>query len=191
MIPDRDSIVFNVLRNALYQTARRRTFERWNRIFNFLVVALGAAAVGDVLTKLGIQQGWMGMAVAVIGALQLVLDFGRQARDHQMLQRDYYNLLADIEMSTRNDDEARAEWNGRMIKIGADEPPTLRAIDAKAYNDAIDATGLYAQTERLHVPFLHRLLGGFVPFEGRQYLKYIEIAASYGRKLVTLDQAAV
>lgn len=174
-VPDRSNLRFNVLRNALYHTARRRTMERCNRIFNFLVIALGAAAVGNALVDWAIQQYWAGMAVAIIGALQLVLDFGRQARDHQMLQREYYLLLADIEETTEGTATQCASWQGRMIRITADEPPMLRAIDAKAYNDALDATEIYAPDQRLVVPFWHRVLGGFIPFEGKNYPKVCEL----------------
>lgn len=178
MTPDRDNIRFNVLRNALYHTARRRSLERLNRVFNFAVVVLGAAAVGDSLARFGIEGHWLALAIAVIGALQLVLDFGRQARDHQALQRDYYALLADIEAAPEADTLQCASWYSRMIRITADEPPTLRAIDAKAYNDAIDATELFGRDQRLHVPFHHRLLGGFIGFEGRGYAKLAEIDAA-------------
>jgi len=171
MTPDRENIRFNVLRNALYHSARRRALERWNRLFNFLVVILGAAAVGDVMDTYGLPPYLAGMAVAVIGALQLVFDFGRQARDHQVLQRDYYALLADIE-ATLDPDAARcADWYSRMIRITADEPPVLRAIDAKAYNDALDATGTFDSTERLMIPLVHRLFGSILPFEGHNYRK--------------------
>jgi hypothetical protein len=174
---DRENIRFNVLRNALYHTARRRTLERWNRIFNFLVVVLGATAVGDFLVRFEIQQSDVGMAVAVIGALQLVFDFGRQSRDHQSLQRDYYALLADIEATVEDSDEIRAQWFSRMIKITGDEPPTLRALDAKAYNDALDAMEL-PRSERLHIPFMQRRLGSIFSFDGYQYKKIMELNES-------------
>ena len=174
MIPDRDNIRFNVLRNALYHTARRGSLERWNRVFNLLVVVLGAAAVGDVLARFNVEQAYVGMAVAFIGALQLVFDFGRQARDHQVLQRDYYSLLADIEGTIDASEPKRAEWYSRMIRITGDEPPVLRAVDARAYNDAADALEL-PRGERLHVPFLHRMLSGVFAFSGAEYKKRSEL----------------
>lgn len=178
MTPDRQNIRFNVLRNALYHTARRRALERWNRLFNFAVVVLGAAAFGNVMVTYGLQQHWAGMAVAVIGALQLVFDFGRQARDHQVLQRDYYALLADIEAHPDDGGSLCAGWYSRMIAITADEPPVLRALDAKAYNDALDATEAFDSSERLAIPVLHRLLGGMIAFEGHNYRKVGEVAHS-------------
>ena len=175
MTPDRENIRFNVLRNALYHTARRRSFERWNRVFNFLVVVLGAAAVGDFAAAAPLGPAIIGLAVAVIGALQLVFDFGGQARTHQTLQREYYHLLGDFEAQPEPSAEACAETFGRMIRITADEPPTMRAIEAMAFNEAIDALEM-DEGERLVVPLWHRVFGWLIPFAGRRYKKVREVA---------------
>ena len=97
MLQDPQIVRFNILRNALYHTARRRSLERINRVFNFSIVVLGTAAFGGVVSKLDLDNVTaevIGAPIAVIGALQLVWDFGRQAREHQILQREYYHLLA-------------------------------------------------------------------------------------------------
>ncbi|MDN5785714.1 hypothetical protein [Pseudorhodobacter sp.] len=175
MTQDRDSIRFNALRNALYHTARRRSLERFSRVFNFLIVVLGATAVSSVAVQFHLPSYLIGLAIAVIGALQLVFDFGRQARDHQVLQRDYYALLADVEANVDPTPADLATFSSRMIRITADEPPTYRAIDSKAYNDAIDGLGTHAAGERLHIPLLHRIFGGMFAFDGYGYRKRVEI----------------
>lgn len=177
MPADRETIRFNALRNALYHSARRRGLEAWNRVFNFLVVILGTAAVSELLTSTPIDPRWIGAAVATIGALQLVFDFGSKARDHQLLQRDYYQLLAAIEAMVEPTANDLAKWSAEMMRITADEPPTLRALDAKAYNDALDGTGAFDQSERLRIPVLHRILGGVLPFDGYNYRKISEVKA--------------
>lgn len=174
----RDGIRFNVLRNALYHTGRRRSFEFWSRFFNFAVVVLGAAAVGDLLSGLGVTPEALGAAVAVIGALQLVLDFGGRAREHQVLQRSYYALLAEVEETAVCDAQACARFYSSMIRITADEPPVLRALDAKAYNDALGALEAFGPEQRLRIPLLHRLLGGVFSFEGHEYRKRGESGAA-------------
>lgn len=175
MIPELDNIRFNVLRNALYHSNRRRFFERVNRGLNFLVVMLGTAAVGSFSTLLELDPRFLGLAVAAVGAFQLVWDVGRQARDHQSLQRDYYFLLAEIEQSMSPGAEEIAKWQSQMIRITADEPPVLRAIDAKAYNDAIDALGKFDASERLIVPVWHRFAGLIFSFDGHEYKKKNEV----------------
>jgi hypothetical protein len=172
-----DQLRVNVLRNALYHTARRRSLERTNRVFNFVIILAGTAVVSQIATALPNGNVIAGVVVSTIGALQLVFDYGRQARDHQQLQRDYYHLLADIEREESPDSKMLAEWQARQMQITADEPPTLRAIDAKAYNDAIDATETFDEGERLIVPLAHRIFGAFIPFDGHRYRKLSETTA--------------
>lgn len=176
MTDARTNLQFNVLRNAIYHTGRRMTLERWNRWCNFVTILLGATAMTDVLRNTGIEshQFALGGAVAAVSAAQLVFDFGGKARDHQSLQRDYYGLLADIEEVPEASDEQVAVWRGKMIRIAGDEPPTLRALDAKAYNDAIGATEIYGMEQRLVIPIWHRLTGWILPFEGHNYEKVFE-----------------
>ncbi|MEO2039344.1 MAG: hypothetical protein ABGW90_11725 [Martelella sp.] len=175
MEDDRENVSFNVLRNALYHTARRLTFDRWNRWASALVILLGAAAVADFFLRFGIETVYLSIAVTMVGTLQLVFDFGGRARDHQALQRDYYNLLAEIEEKPDANAADIAAWRARMTRIAGDEPPTLRAIDAKAYNDAFDALEFGEEGDRLVIPWWHRLAGQVLTFEGYRYLKRSEI----------------
>lgn len=177
MAPDRDNIRFNVLRNALYHTARRLTYERWSRWLNFVVVILGAAAMGSLMEQFGFSSIWAGAGIAMAGSLQLVFDFSGAARDHQALQRDYYGLLADIEAAVDPDERQLAEFFSRMIRLAGDERPIMKAVDAKAYNDAIDATGIYPQEERLVIPFFHWLTANWLSYSGREYRKVREVGA--------------
>ncbi len=170
MVEPLQSVRFNILRNAIYHTARRRSNERRNRGSNFVVLLLGTAAVGNATAGSPLAVEVIGAAVAVIGALQLVFDFGGQARDHQSLQKAYFDLLADAQASNDANAEQIADLQARMLRITAEEPPVLKAIDARAYNDAVDAMGL-AQNQRLHIPLIDRLLGGVLAFDGRMYLK--------------------
>lgn len=171
MSEERTNLQFNVLRNAIYHTGRRMTLERWNRWCNFATILLGAAAMVDVVrtTHFEESQILIGAAVAGIGAAQLVFDFGGRARDHQSLQRDYYGLLADIEEMPDASIEQVALWRGKMLRISGDEPPVLRALDAKAYNDAIGASGMFEPDQRLHIPWSHRIFGALFSFEGHHY----------------------
>ncbi|WP_439523215.1 hypothetical protein [Marivita sp.] len=181
-----DLIRFNVLRNALYHVARRRSLERINRFFNFMVIVLGTAAVADLITvfDLRVPPEAIGAAIAIVGALQLVFDFGRAARDHQALQREYYHLLADIEGVIAPSEDQLAEWYSRMIRITADETPALKAIDSKAYNDTIDAME-WDRDQRLVIPWWHKPFAGFVSFEGFEYPKAIEIKERKARRKAT------
>lgn len=172
---DAESFIFNALRNALYHTAQRRTNEARARWLNFTVIVLGAATVGDILAPLGITVLHLGGLTTVIGALQLTFDFGGKARTHQFLQHEYYQALADFQAKPDRNETEVAEANSRLTAIMADEPPIMKAVDAKAYNDAIDATGFYDQDQRLKIPWLHRRCKNFFAFEGANYLTFAEV----------------
>ncbi len=174
MIEERDNVRLNALRNALYHTGRRLAFERWNRLFSFLVILFGATAFADLSRQVPGLTVAAGAAVAIIGALQLVFDFSRLASEHKVLQRDYYAMLGEIEETPAPDADKIAAWRGRLARLAGDEPPVLRARDAKAYNDAIDALGTYPETERLDIPCWHRIAGGVLAFEGYNYRKKSE-----------------
>ena len=181
MAPTAENVRFNVLRNALYHTARRLKFERRSRWINFLIIIAGASAMSGVLGWLELPQFIAGAAAALLGAVQLVFDPGRAARDHQALQRDYYNLLADISVVTDPTAEQCAEWHSRMIRIAGDEPPTMRAVDAKAYNDAIGGLE-WSADQMLHIPWWQRPVQHLVSFEGYPYLKKCEIGTQMPAK---------
>ena len=140
-----------------------------------MVVLLGAAGVSDLLGRYGIGQVEIGVAVALVGAAQLVFDFAGASRTHQSLQRDYYNLLGDIEEVLEPTAEQIAHWYGKMVRIAGDEPPTLRALDAKAFNDAIGAMEYFPQSERLYLPWYHRLLGRVFSYDGYDFRKISEL----------------
>lgn len=64
-----------------------------------------------------------------------------------------------------------AAWASKMARIAGDEPPVLRALDAKAYNDEFDALEFSDPGERLYIPWWHRVLGSLQSFEGHTYKK--------------------
>lgn len=174
MLDDAQLARFNILRNALYHGARRRTFMARSRLANLAIILLGAAAIGDVTAAFGIDQLWIGAAVAIIGALNLVFDWGGMANTHTSLQKAYFNLLADTSEVLEPSAREIASWNAKMFRITADEPPTYRALDAKAYNDALDAQEL-GNEHRLHIPKWQLWLGRVFYFEGTQFRKLSEL----------------
>lgn len=166
----RARIRLSLLRNALYHSYRRRSLEGVVRWFNFATVLLGGAAATDFLSRYGLDQVEVGLAVALVGALQLVWDPGRRASEHQQFQREYYRLLAKVPGLERFSDDDIATFDRCIADLSADEPPTLRGLDAKAYNDALDALGDFdGEKARLHIPWLHRALASWVPFSGQRY----------------------
>lgn len=136
-------VKFQALRNALYHKARQRRLDGWARAANLVTILLGSAAAAKAF-GLGpaISEVVIGFFVAAVGAFQLVYDWSGRARTHDFLQRRYYEVLAKIEESSNDPDPLfPVKMSAELMRIYADEPPTLRALDSIAYNEALDGVG--------------------------------------------------
>jgi hypothetical protein len=130
---------FDALRSALYHTERRKFLDLLNRIVNFSIVLLGAGAAAKWAKVVHIEEAWIEFAIVFFATAQLVFDFGGSARVHEFLQRRYYEVLAEIEGEKSDDEHAMRRWSAKLVTLMADEPMTMRALDAIAYNKALDA----------------------------------------------------
>lgn len=171
-----DSVRFDALRNALYHTARRRSLEALDRWGNFFVVLFGAATV----TQFGQWLGFgdiskvLATATAVVGAAKLAFNFASRARDHERLQRRYYDLLADIETHASDTTEEMVRgWQATIVKITGDEPPLWALIDAISYNEAGNALGAGPQ-QLLVIPWWARIVGRVTSLSGYRFLTFEE-----------------
>jgi len=127
------------LRNALYHEARYRFLDGVNRCFNFMVILGGTGTAAQLAGNHPNVAILLGGSVAAIGALQLVFDYAGRAYRHDTLKRRYYDLLADIDCELSPTHESCTQWKANISRISADEPPTKRALDAVADNQATSA----------------------------------------------------
>lgn len=153
-------VKFNALRNALYHAARRSGLETLNRFVNLIVIVSGAAAVSDLFGPM-VDVRWFAFAATVAGALQLVCDFGGRAKEHEFLQKRFYDVITDIERSRTATEDDLCRWRADLVTIYADEPPTMRALDAIAYNNAGDALNM---PMRIKIGFWRSLMRHILPF---------------------------
>lgn len=161
---------FDALRCAIYHTARRNYLDFLNRFLNFVVIVLGASVAGKAAKLIHLEEeAWLEFAVLIVATAQLTFDFGYRARTHEILQKKYNDMLAEIELDPSPDEK---RYNAKLFTIAGDEPMPLRALDALAYNAALDATTSDPEMKRrnrLWVPRLHRLLRHVVAFHAHEY----------------------
>jgi hypothetical protein len=161
---------FNALRCAIYHTERRNFFDLSNRCLNFLVIILGAGVAGKAIKLFHVaDEPWLEFGVLVFATAQLAFDLGYRARTHEFLQRRYFEMLAEIELDP-NPDQRR--WDAMLFTIASDEPMPMRALDALAYNAALDAITSDPEIKRLNrlrIPFVQRLLRHFIAFHAHEY----------------------
>lgn len=163
---------FDALRNAIYHTERRAHFDYLNKSINFLIIMFGAAAVAKSVDVFKSNSLFIELSILFISTIQLVFDFGGKTRTHEFLQKKYYELLSNIE-EDNNYSKNINKWSAKLLIIAADEPMPMRALDALAYNKAVDAIvsdpierSRYRQKVRWH----QRRLRQFVAFQSVDFL---------------------
>jgi hypothetical protein len=164
---------FDALRNAIYHAERRSFLNLVNKTINFLVVMLGASVVAKGAHDFHLQQLWLEMSLVFLATLQLVFDFGDRAATHGHLQKRYYDFLSDVEGVTDPTDAQKRHWSAKLLTLAADEPLPMRALDALAYNKALDATTNdleRAKEYRLYVSWHARRLRHLIAFQSRQFV---------------------
>jgi hypothetical protein len=157
------SLRFDALRNAIYHSSRRHFFDFWNRSLSFLVVAGGALAFADLGRRFHISQEMFAAVATTAGLLQLVFDFGSKARTHEFLQRRLYEMIAEMSETKEPTAEQLARWEATLNRVYAEEPPPMRALDAVAYNAAVDSLGRGAE-HRIPIRWWQSLFRQFWPF---------------------------
>lgn len=163
-------VKFDALRNAIYHTARRNYLDLLNRLLNFVVVILGAGVVIKAIGADEFSKPWLEIGVLLAATAQLTFDFGAKARTHEFLQKKYFEMISEMETEIELDER---KWYAKLYAVAADEPMPMRALDAMAYNAALDAmtSDLKIRDEnRVYIPFYQRRLRHVLAFHAHQYI---------------------
>jgi hypothetical protein len=163
----KDEVEFHALRNALYHTARRIWLERCDAAMKLASILFATGAVATMTPDWGaFTPAALALVAAAFSAGDLVLGFGRAAFEHAILQRRYYDVLADLEET--DDPAAVRRARAAMTRLYGEERPVMRAVDAIAYNAA--QTSRYGDRgKRLKVAWHHGLLRHVWPYSGSSF----------------------
>ncbi len=162
-LTDLDKARMRALRNGIYHTMRRTFFERSERVLNFLVIMLGTATATEASQRFLANEAafYLGALTALVGTLQLVWGPGMRARDHAVLQGQFFALVARAEARTPDADLLASDIEQEMAKLYANETTTMHAVNALAYNAAQNANG---RETMLPVRWHERLLANIRAF---------------------------
>ncbi len=137
-----DECTISCLTNAQYHACREAYLDTVHRWFMFLVIALGAAALTDVLpplfAKIGIHaelatvKEACAAGAAILAALDLTFDLSNRARAHAMMRRRYFELLADLREGQKTTEQVRV----CLERFSADEEPAYRVLFLACWNAA-------------------------------------------------------
>lgn len=127
-----EQLRFDLLRSALYHDMRETFLMRAHRLSLFAIVLLGSGAIAGFGAQYPLAGQVAGLLVAVISGAQLVWDFAGAAKDHDVLRRRFYELLADAGAK----DADVSALTSLMTRIFADEPPVRHRTNRRAHNRA-------------------------------------------------------
>jgi hypothetical protein len=168
-VNDIRALRFEATVNGRYHTSRQGWYEFCHRWCMFVVVMFGAGAVAEAAGS-GFHYSW---AFAVIstgaGTLDLVFDFSAKAAQHARLQEKSYEIIAEIEQSIEDPAVVCRRGWAAMARIWAQEPKTMRVVQALAYNDTKEGTEKDVQDELIPVPLRSRVLKHVFPYDGRRF----------------------
>jgi hypothetical protein len=156
---------FDLMRNAIYNTARSQFLDLCNRSFIFLAIMFGTTAAANLGEHWRLQPAFLSALAAISATISLVGDFAVSSRAHAYLQRRYYEMLSELERLgdvTDADLPKLLEIRGRVTALYGEEPPPMRALDAIAYNAACDSLG--EDKGRLLVRWWQSAFRHFYPF---------------------------
>ena len=168
-----EDVKFDALRNAIYHTARREFFDRVNKLMNFFVIVLGAAIIGKVGHGYGLTEDGLAFVVTIVATIQLVWDLSARARDHQFLQRRFYEVLSDIEK--KGAAALPADFDAVLLSLYGEEGPQMRALDAIAFNAASDSLG---RSETLEVTWFQSVTRHLIAHYGASFAPKIKASIS-------------
>ena len=86
---------------------------------NFSVIILGASVAGKAAKLLHVEESLLEFAVLIVATAQLTFDFGYRARSHEILQKDYYKMLAEIELDPMPDQKRYDAKLFHSLAVGA------------------------------------------------------------------------
>lgn len=150
--------------NARYHAAREAFLDSSHRWLMFGVILFGSLAVVEVVGAVGgvapFRNGSLSALAAIMGALDLTFDLSNRARQHSLMKRRYYELLADVELGVKN----LTEGNACLHRYSAEEEPAYYALLESAHN----ATQRITYGDRADIRQLrwhHRVFKNFLRFE--------------------------
>jgi hypothetical protein len=135
-----EACTISCLTNAQYHASREAFLDTIHRWVMFLVIALGGAALTDVLPRLTGADAKLATDLliatgAILAALDLTFDLSNRARTHAMMKRRYFELLADLRDLHKTPEHVKV----CIERFSAEEEPQFRVLFLACWNAAQEA----------------------------------------------------
>lgn len=146
---------------SAYHLERRRFFEYWNRLVQFLAIVLGSGAC-VALTGKGTELAmWLTFGVTALSAANLVIGFGRRSWEHARL----HDQFVDLENAHRREapsTESYIDLMERKRNLDKVEPVPMPYLITRCHIDLMRADG-YEEDKWPRLHWCKRLLANYLP----------------------------
>jgi hypothetical protein len=152
---------FRLRLSSTYHLERRRFFEDWNRLTQFLAIVLGSGACVALVGKGTELAIWMTFGVTVLSAANLVIGFGRRGWDHARL----HDQFVDLENAHRRATCSQDTYNDLMERkrnLDKAEPVPMPYLITRCQIDLMRADG-YEVDRRPKLHWAKRLFANYLP----------------------------
>ena len=155
-----NDLLFGVRRSVRYHNRRRAFFDSLGKTATIFSAVAGSATVISLLAA-ALSTKWsiaFAASVAVLSAINLVLNPAQSARVHHDLAKSFLTLEKDILATSPDTVTAEKLYvlTARRLDIEAEEPPPLRVLNCICHNEMVRAMGL-DRSEEVKIKWFQRL----------------------------------
>ncbi len=138
------NIDFGVKKSMRYHARRRAFFEKLENATRVIVAISGASAFSALMGDYALLSKIATGLVTVFALADIVLGFGRRAREQDTLYRHFSEMAADIAKIEHPTVTQISELKARRLRLEADEPNIIDALERKCWNDEAASRGTAA-----------------------------------------------
>jgi hypothetical protein len=139
--PDVYPIGFAVGVSRRYHQRRRAFFDACDRLVKIASLVTGGTAFVALVANEPQYAQWAALSVAILSAADVVVSLSTSARKHELLYRQFNDLLEEINRHRVPTDDDVARWNAQRVKIESEEPPINGALADVCYNEEARSRG--------------------------------------------------
>jgi hypothetical protein len=132
---------FEVHKSIRYHAKRRSFFDNCNNLTRAISAIFAAGAIVSIVGGSYLATIVVAALLAVISAVDLVIDFSRRARVYDDLYREFCELSANIEENPVCGEEHVRMFAAQKLRIQAKEPTGLDVLNVICANEELEGRG--------------------------------------------------
>lgn len=157
------SLQISCTRNLRYHEDRERFLDRAHKVLILIIVSGGSSALTPLISIYPLNIA-VPVTIMAAGIFDIILNFSKQIATHQIFRQRTLDLLIDIGTNSENFETLQSKAD----QIFNSAPPTMHAVNAIAYNNALRGLGR-RRTSELYIGIYPRIFKHVFPFANTDF----------------------